>query len=438
VKRALIAFPAVLAVAAAGLAPPATALPPDRAARTPLARSATATAQSSITRAAMCAGLKARVGRGGAASGVFVIDTGSGKTVCASHGRTRRIPASNMKLFTTATALARFGPEQRLQTSVWRSGEIDSAGVLRGNLYLVGAGDPALSNPDFARRFLGGLGTDLFDLGDDVENAGIKRVTGRLYADDTIFDRLRGVADSGFQTSPYIGPLSGLDFNSGYADSNARRFASDPAIVAADSLADSLRSGGVQISTNVALGALPAVGTTKIGEVGSPKMDVLTNETDVYSNNFYAEMLLKDLGAHFGSGGTTAAGALVVKRYVRSLGSGVRQIDGSGLTRSNRVTPAQVARLLLAMHRTDVGDEFAGSLPVAGREGTVASRMRGTAAAGRCRTKTGTLTGVSALSGYCFNSSGKVMAFSILNNRVGNLYEAHRQQDLMAALIARY
>jgi len=129
---------------------------------------------------------------------------------------------------------------------------------------------------------------------------------------------------------------------------------------------------------------------------------------------------------------------VVVRKFVRGLGTGVRQVDGSGLTATNRVTPAQVARLLVAMRNTAAGDDFVNSLPVAGREGTVADRMRGTAAAGRCHTKTGTLTGVSALSGYCFNRDGKVMAFSILMNRVTNLSQAHLQQDRMAALIARY
>jgi D-alanyl-D-alanine carboxypeptidase/D-alanyl-D-alanine-endopeptidase (penicillin-binding protein 4) len=438
VKRALVAVLAGLAALCAAMASPALALPPDRPARTPVARSVAAKATTSISRAAMCGRLKARLSRGGGANGLFVIDAGTGKRVCGLNGRTRRIPASNMKLFTTATALARFGPEQRLQTGLYRDGEIEPSGILRGDLYLVGGGDPALSSPVFARRFLGGLGTDLADLVAEVKAAGVERVTGRLYADDTIFDRLRGVADSGFATSPYIGPLSGLSFNSGYTDSSGRRFATDPAIVAADSLADSLKAGGVQISTNVALRAMPAQGTQRVGEVGSPKMKVLANETNVFSNNYYAEMLLKDLGAHFGGVGSTRAGAVVVQRYARSLGSGVHVVDGSGLTRGNRATAAQVARLLVAMQNTPVADEFAQSLPIAGREGTVASRMRGTAAAGRCRTKTGTLTGVSALSGYCFNASGKVMAFSILHNRVISLYEAHRQQDRMAALIARY
>ncbi len=379
-----------------------------------------------------------RARRGGAASGVYVIDAATGKRVCGSRGRTRRIPASNMKLFTTAAALARFGPEQRLQTTLWRSGTLDESGVLQGNLYLVGGGDPTLSSPDFARRFLGSAVSNLFELADDLEAAGVTKVTGRLFADDTVFDRLRGVADSGFATSPYIGPLSGLDFNSGYADSGGHGFAGDPAIVAADALADSLRSNNIPISTDVALGTRPDTGATQVGEVDSPKMEVLTNETDVYSNNFFAEMLVKDLGARFGSAGTTRAGTVVVKRYARSLGSGLHAVDGSGLTRGNRVSPAQVARLLAAMQKTDAAEEFADSLPLAGKEGTVAQRMRGTAAAGRCRTKTGTLTGVSALSGYCFNASGKVMAFSVLNNRVASLSEAHRQQDRMAALIARY
>jgi serine-type D-Ala-D-Ala carboxypeptidase/endopeptidase (penicillin-binding protein 4) len=437
VKRAAVSLAVVVAFSTA-FASSAPAQPPEQAAGTPVARTTATTARTSISRAAMCRRLKARLARGGRAVGLFVVEAESGRVLCRRHGRRRRIPASNMKLFTTAAALARFGPDARLQTTIYRSGDLNVSGTLYGSLYLVGGGDPALSNPDFARRFLGGLGTDIFDLTAQVEEAGIQRVTGRLYADDSIFDRLRGVADSGYAISPYIGPLSGLSFNSGYADSYGRHFASDPAIVAADNLADSLRAAGVRISTDVALGRLPAAGTQKVGDVSSPRIAVLTNETDVYSNNFFAEMLLKGLGAHFGSGGSTFAGAMVVKRFARGLGTGVRQVDGSGLTRSNRVTPAQVARLLVSMRHDPAGDAFVDSLPVAGREGTVAHRMRGTAAARRCHTKTGTLTGVSALSGYCFDRQGRTMAFSILMNRVASLSEAHRQQDRMAALIARY
>jgi serine-type D-Ala-D-Ala carboxypeptidase/endopeptidase (penicillin-binding protein 4) len=434
---AFVVFATSTAGAVADPPRPGAAIAPDPAARTPLARAGPARATATISRAAMCGRLATRLRRGGRAGGTYVIDAETGRRVCGSHGRVRRIPASNMKLFTTATALARFGSEQRLQTSIESSGEIDDQGVLHGSLYLVGGGDPALAAPAFSNRFLGGLGTDIFDLTQAIGDAGIQRVTGRLYADDTIFDRVRGVADSGFSTSPYIGPLSGLDFDSGYASDGGAHFATDPAIIAASRLADDLRQNGVQVPADVALRAAPA-DAHEVGAVNSPPMNALTNETDVDSNNFFAEMLLKDLGARFGSAGSTAAGAAVVRSYVRGLGTGVHQVDGSGLTRSNRVTPAQVARLLVAMRKTPAGDDFVASLPVAGREGTVAHRMRGTAAAGRCRTKTGTLTGVSALSGYCFNRDGHVMAFSILMNGVGSLTAAHVQQDRMAALIARY
>jgi serine-type D-Ala-D-Ala carboxypeptidase/endopeptidase (penicillin-binding protein 4) len=429
---------AAVVVAFATTAPAtAPAANPDSPGHTPVARSAAA-ATSSIPRSTMCARLKSRLSSVTRQGGLFVIDADGGERLCRLKGRTRRIPASNMKLFTTATAIARFGPDDRLSTSLWRVGDVQN-GVLQGSLYLVGGGDPALATPQFARRFLGGLGTNLSHLTDAVDAAGIERVAGRVFADDTIFDRLRGVADSNFATSSYIGPLSGLSFNSGYADSSARHFASDPAKVAASALVASLRGRGISVSKDVAVRKLPPDPTrSKIDAIGSPKMAALVNETDVDSNNFFAETLLKDLGARFGSGGSTRAGALVVKRFVRGLGSGVHQVDGSGLTRSNRVTPAQVARLLVARRRTEAGPSFVNALPVAGREGTVADRMHGTAAEGRCRTKTGTLTGASALSGYCFNRTGKVLAFSILMNGVGSVYDARTQQDRMAALVARY
>ena len=94
--------------------------------------------------------------------------------------------------------------------------------------------------------------------------------------------------------------------------------------------------------------------------------------------------------------------------------------------------------LLLAMRDDPAGDEFIQDLALTGKEGTVDDRMRGTAAYGRCRTKTGTITGVSNLSGYCFNTSGRIMAFSILMNGVGDLGLAHLEQDRIAGLVAGY
>ena len=396
------------------------------------------TAAQAATREQSCATMKALLTRGGgSASGLLVIDGETGEPVCSrAPGRSRSL-ASNMKLFTTATALARIGATERIETTVESDGVIDRQGVLHGSLYLVGGGDPTLGTPAFYERFLGGLGTNLFLLKRQIREAGIGAITGRLYADDSVFDRLRGVADSGYGTSSYIGPLSGLALNSGYSSASGRSFASDPAKTAAATLARALNGAGVRVSAKVALGTAPPF-ATEIASVESPQLTQIVNTTDVYSHNFFAEMLIKLLGARFGGAGTTAAGAEVVEQFAQAHGSGLRAIDGSGLTRGNRASPAQVVALLESMRETPVGDEFIQDLALTGREGTVASRMRGTAAYGRCRTKTGTLTGVSNLSGYCFNRSGRVMIFSILMNGVRDLGLAHLEQDLIAATVASY
>ena len=167
-------------------------------------------------------------------------------------------------------------------------------------------------------------------------------------------------------------------------------------------------------------------------------MSRLVAATDVYSNNFFAEMLAKLLGAHFGGAGTTAAGTGVVERFARAHGAGVHAVDGSGLTRGNRASPLQVVALLRAMRRSPAGEDLIGDLAVAGRSGTVEDRMGGTAAYGRCHVKTGTLTGVSALSGVCENRSGRTTIFSILMNGVTDLALAHYEQDKIAAAVASY
>jgi D-alanyl-D-alanine carboxypeptidase/D-alanyl-D-alanine-endopeptidase (penicillin-binding protein 4) len=375
---------------------------------------------------------------GGAASGLLVVEGESGAVVCARAPGRQRSLASNMKLFTTATALSRLGPDARIPTKVLGTGRIDAGGILHGSLYLQGGGDPALGTPAFYDSYLGGLGTNLFSLVPQIRAAGIRAVSGRLYADDTIFDRRRGVADSGYATSPYIGPLSGLAFNSGFSGSTSSSgFSSDPAKLAASKLARALKAAGVAVPSQVALAPAPA-GAEPVATVRSPTLNRIVNTTDVYSDNFFAETLIKLLGARFGGAGTTAAGATVVENFARAHGSDVHAVDGSGLTRSNRASPRQVVDLLLAMRDEEAGEDFIQDLALTGKEGTVADRMRGTAAYARCRTKTGTITAVSNLSGYCFNESGRIMAFSILMGGVTDLGLAHLEQDRIAGLVASY
>jgi len=374
---------------------------------------------------------------GGAASGLFVIDADTGRPVCARGAKRPRTLASNTKLFTTSAALTRLGPEYRIVTSLLSDGALDRRGVLHGSLWLQGAGDPTLGVPSFYDRYGGGLGTNLFALKAQLRRAGVRRVTGRLYEDDSVFDRLRGVADSGYATSPYIGPLSGLSFDSGYRGSISQGFASDPAKLAASKLARALRGAGISIRSRVARGVTPP-GAQTLASVRSPTMSQIVAATDVYSNNFFAEMLVKLLGAHFGGAGTTAAGTGVVQRFARAHGSGIHAVDGSGLTRGNRASPMQVVGLLRSIRRSQVGKELIGDLAVAGKSGTVEDRMHGTAAYGRCHVKTGTLSGVSALSGICESRSGRTTIFSILMNGVSDLTLAHYEQDKIAAAVASY
>jgi D-alanyl-D-alanine carboxypeptidase/D-alanyl-D-alanine-endopeptidase (penicillin-binding protein 4) len=156
------------------------------------------------------------------------------------------------------------------------------------------------------------------------------------------------------------------------------------------------------------------------------------------SDNYIAEMLIKGLGAQFGTAGSTAAGSAVIREALRPFGISPTIIDGSGLSRGDRASPRQVVKLLSELYeldQTEYGEEFIDSLPIAGQDGTLATRMRGGPARYRCRGKTGTLSNVSALSGYCEARSGDTYVYSILMNYV---YPpgARRLQDAMLQAIA--
>ena len=186
------------------------------------------------------------------------------------------------------------------------------------------------------------------------------------------------------------------------------------------------------VHPRVRAGRTPA-GATTLATVSSPPISTLIKLTNTPSDNFFAETLLKDLGARVGAGGTTPDGAAVVRATIaRRFDLRPRLVDGSGLSYVDRTSPAQVVSLL-SQQRHDV--PFRDSLAVLGRTGTLLYEDAGTYAAGRCRGKTGTLTGVTALSGYCTARSGNVYTFSILMNGV-NANSGRAIQDRMAIAIA--
>jgi serine-type D-Ala-D-Ala carboxypeptidase/endopeptidase (penicillin-binding protein 4) len=390
-----------------------------------------------VSESGLRASLARFIGPAGAGSGAMVVEVPSGRTLFSRRPDVLRVPASNEKLYTTSVALTRFGPNGRFVTRVLGDGSIAPDGTYAGTLYLRGGGDPTFGTASFVRRAWG-TGGLIGDLATQLRDAGILRVQGAIIGDESYFDRRRGGPASGYAFDPYIGaPMSGLAFNRGLANERGGAIQSRPATFAADQLRRALRAIGVSVRGVADQGRTPP-GARELASVSSPPISTLIRLTNVPSDNYLAEMLLKDLGARFGAGGSTAAGAAVVRARLATFGLAPHVFDGSGLSRRDRTSPRQVARLLLQMASAGtLTAPFQGSLAVACRSGTLASRMCRGAAAGRCRGKTGTLAGVSALSGYCFLPGGRTVAFSILMNGV-NVSAAHTLQDRMAAAIASY
>ena len=184
-------------------------------------------------------------------------------------------------------------------------------------------------------------------------------------------------------------------------------------------------------------GAAPTpAGATPLARVQSPTIAQLVGLMLPPSDNFFAETLLKDLGARFAGSGTTPAGASVVAQTVSGVfGTHPRVVDGSGLSPADRTSPLQVGELLVALAPTSTGSVLRESLAVAGRSGTLKRRMRHTGAAGRCQGKTGTLSGVSNLVGYCQSAGGHLLAFAIFTDGI-ETQAAHTIQDHMAITLA--
>ncbi len=374
-------------------------------------------AAQAITKATMQKKIASALLHAGASSGALVNDLTGNETLYAARADLARVPASVEKLYTTSTALGRFGAKARFTTVLLRSGPIDQAGRLYGDLILRGGGDPTLSS------------SDITALAAAASKAGIKRIDGAVVGDETAFDKRRGGPASGWSVDGYIGgSLGALVVNRGAG--------ANPGLTGARALARALRRLAITSTRATRTGATPAT-ATPLKTVRSPAVSELIAMTNVPSDNFLAEMLIKNLGARFGGAGSTTAGAGVVRSYLRRFGLRPQISDGSGLSRRNRTSPRQVVGLLAAIHNSPLQSVFEDSLAVAGRSGTLARRMNGSAAEGACRGKTGTLSDVSGLAGVCRAANGHIIVFSILMNSVSPA-SARRLQDRAVEAIARY
>jgi D-alanyl-D-alanine carboxypeptidase/D-alanyl-D-alanine-endopeptidase (penicillin-binding protein 4) len=386
------------------------------------------------------AGLQADLGHqlalAGPADGAYVYDLTARQPLFSERANTLRPPASVEKLYTATAALARMGPSARLSTTVLGTGRLAVGGVWEGNLYLRGGGDPTFGSSSFIRSHYGGIGASVSTLAAQLVHAGIHRITGSVLGDESWFDSLRGEPSSDYAPDPFLeGTLSGLAFNRGTG--GGERGAHAPAAYAARELQLALQGDGVSIAGHSGAASTPG-GATQLAQVSSPTLTQLLGLMLPPSDNFFAETLVKDLGALYGAGGTTAAGAAVVRQTIATLlGIHPQVVDGSGLSEADKTSPYQVADLLVELASTSIGPVLRDSMAVAGETGTLALRMRETGAAGRCEGKTGTLTGVSNLVGYCTAADGHTLAFAIFTDGIAT-ETAHVFQDHMAITIADY
>lgn len=446
--------------------------------------------------------------------GVKIVDLTTSEMLYEREADKGFMPASNMKLYTTAAALHLLGPDYRYETSIYATGPITESGTLMGDLLIVGSGDPSISG-----RYdpVSSTTTMLRNWAEAVRKAGIRRVEGAVIGDDNCFDDEYhcGTWQLDYIQEWYAAETSGLSMNENCWDAVIRpgTKVGDPAIVESvlptryytivSEVTTTEPLKAVSDETDITLhrpmdsnvvtikGTIP-LGTKEYMEWGSlrngtlycaslfaeelerqgihviggpadiddvrdpdvrighsamklvhthvsPPMSRLIQIVNKPSQNFYAEQLLKTLGRKYKGAGSFKQGEQVVKDFLTSAGiasANLRMADGSGLSRQDLVEPQMTMGILQFMHRQPEFKAFYDSLPIAGIDGTIKSRMRGTAAEGNLHAKTGTINRVRSLSGYVTRKDGHLIAFcTMANNYLVDTKHANDVQDKLAMML---
>jgi serine-type D-Ala-D-Ala carboxypeptidase/endopeptidase (penicillin-binding protein 4) len=354
-------------------------------------------------------------------TGALAVDLDTGEVVFERNAQVPLLPASAEKLGVSFAALRVLGPHFRFQTAVFGDGELVGS-TWRGDLYLVGYGDPTLALPDLdalARRI--------------VRQHGIDRITGRVLGDEAHFDRKR--AAPGWKPS-YLGlespPLSALSVAGARPPG-----ANGSAAAAARAFTNALVRNGVRVARAAGAGRTPLTAPQLARDLSEP-LARIARRMNRDSDNFVSEMVLKELGSTIAPRGTTSAGARVVRRELAEAGvpiAGVRIADGSGLSAHDRATALALVTILREVTEDPAIDHvFLGSLAVAGRSGTLERRLDRRPTRGRIRAKTGTTRRASALAGLV----GSRYVFAILQNGSPVPYWTAREaQDRFVTALAR-
>jgi serine-type D-Ala-D-Ala carboxypeptidase/endopeptidase (penicillin-binding protein 4) len=351
----------------------------------------------------------------------FVVSAGN--HTLATHGAdTPLIGASTQKILVAAAALSTLGPDTTFQTRVVAAGPPADGTIDR--VWLVGGGDPVLSTGDYVSflqsqgKTKGDVTTSLEALADAVVAKGVRSIAGGVVGDDSRYDQERYVPSwkDTYRTDGEVGPISALTVNDGFSTWSPSRKVpvEDPTRNAAAELTDLLRARGVQVGS-AGTGVAPG-NATEIAAVTSAPVKAVVGSMLSSSDNLTAEMLTKELGVQASKQGTTAAGVAAITAKLKELGVPLADgalKDGSGLDRGNRVTCGTLVAALGLADRP----EFAGlheGLPVAGQNGTLYDQFLGTPLAGNFRGKTGSLDGVTGLTGVL--DLGRRVRFAFIDN----------------------
>lgn len=337
---------------------------------------------------------------------VMVWDLSADTCVYRWNEQQRMRPASVQKCVTAISALDRLGADYQFSTRLYHTGDIDSTGVLHGSLVCVGGMDPLFGDAGM-RAFVTAL-----------REKGVVRITGDLLADKTMKDDKpmgEGWCWDDNDSNPSLSPLL---YN------RRDRFLSE--------LSSRLRAAGITVEGSTGDGALPRGGTLLAEEQhGLPQV---LQRMMKRSDNLHAESVFYQLAKHSGVRRASARqGRQEVNSVLRRAGLNPAQYyvaDGCGLSLYNYVSAEMIVHLLRLNYQDHAAHEaLLPTLPVAGRDGTLQKRMRGTAAEGNVRAKTGTVTGVKTLAGFCTARNGHRMAFCILNQGVVSAAQGSRLQD---------
>ncbi|MEO8336462.1 MAG: D-alanyl-D-alanine carboxypeptidase/D-alanyl-D-alanine-endopeptidase [bacterium] len=430
--------------------------------------------------------------------GVMIVSLSRGDTLFAQNAGDMMQPASTMKLFSTAVALDRFGPEYKFSTDVLHDGTVGPDGTVTGNLYLRADGDPSMS-----ARFFKDANLPMSTLARSVGAAGVRRVTGDLIYDATAFDDRK--IPEGWKTtylgSAYAARVSALSLNEnviwvvvspagkvaqvtlepvtttialrsnvrivggaggrisahrssdGAIDvsgtigslSGPRRYSlvvDDPALFTAGALNAGLQNAGISVAGTVRAGRVPPT-ASKAASFASPPLSQIVSEMNRESINIVAELLYRDAARAAAADGMSSAEIAQANlrdflgKKVGADPQSVRIFDGSGLSTLDYLTPRTMIHLLSYAHKGPWSSAFHGSLPVAGESELLRRRMRGTPAEGNLHAKTGTTDVVVALGGYVTAKDGEIVAFSFIYNGKDR-WNAKATMDAMGATLANF